>query len=278
METEFGGTESAEVASTDSFTPGPENNQDATPTSSEGGNGNPAWAPIRDALGPSFQLVEPHLKEFDKQAQSRIEKLNSQLKEYTSFGTVDQLRAYQGLAQRLDSEPAAVYEQLGQWLRSQGLIQEAQQAEKIADELSDDDYVDPRIAELEAQQERMREFLEYQEQERIAREADAELDAEINGLKQAHAELSDYDIREIIQRAAFAASQGQDPSLELAYQDYVENVVNRIRNAPRAGDSAPRLLPTGGGVPATAQGQSLGSMNKGDVQSLVAGLLQQGKG
>lgn len=277
METEFSGTESAGVTSTETFTPGPENTE---PTSTPNtGGGNPAWAPIREALGPSFQLVENHLKEFDKQAQSKIEKLNAQLKEYTSFGDVKQLQAYQNLAQRLDSEPMAVYEKLGEWLRSQGLLKEAQQVEAMADQMDDqNEDIDPRLKELQQAQEEMRRFLEAQEQERIAREADMALEQEVGSLRQAHPELSDADIREVLQRAAFNAQQGRDDSLEAAYQDYVENVVNRIRNAPRAGDSAPRLLPTGGGVPANQQGQSLGSMNKSDVQSLVAGLLQQGKG
>lgn len=252
-----------------------------TPDGAAPSGGNPAWEPLRTALGPEFfQLAEPHLKEFDKQAQSRIAKLNSDLKTYSSLGTPEQLSQYAGIAQRLDTQPEVIYEALGKFLQENGRMprNDAEVAEAVDDFEDDEEQIDPRIAQLEATQRQMMEMIEAQQAQERAQAADAALEEELGQLQQAHPELDDADIAEIIQRAAFRAMNGQDPVLADVAQEYIENVVNRIRSAPRAGDSAPRLLPTGGGsAPTSQQRPALGEMPKGDVQSLVASILQQSK-
>lgn len=252
-----------------------------TPDESAPSGGNPAWEPLRTALGPQFfQLAEPHLKEFDKQAQGRIAKLNSDLKTYSSLGTPEQLTQYATIAQRLDSQPEVIYEALGKFLRENGRMPEtdAEVAEAVEDYEDDEEQIDPRIAQLEQTQMQMMQMIEAQQAQERAQAADAALDEELGQLRQAHPDLEDVDIHEILQRAAFRAMNGQDPALEEVAQEYIENVVNRIRSAPRAGDSAPRLLPTGGGSAPTGQKRpALGDMPKGDVQDLVASLLQQSK-
>jgi hypothetical protein len=263
---------SAEVSSEVS---GPEN---GTPQASSGGN--PAWENIRSTLDPiSFQLVEPHLKEFDKHAESRISSLNSQLKNYSQLGTPDQLKTYATIAQRLDTEPEVIHAALGQFLRDNGRMpkNEAEVTKAVEDQEEDFDFKDPRVDALAQQQEQMRQFLEAQQSEQIARKAEQDLDAELGSLRQARPELSREDEQEILQRAAFLAMQGKDPNLEDVAADYFENVVNRIRSIPRPGDSAPRLLPTSGGVPSQAQGQSVGQMPSSAVQDIVANFLQQGR-
>jgi hypothetical protein len=272
---DFEGTESVEAPEIGAQTSGPEGDGGQP---SEGTGTNPSWEPIRSALGPSFQLVEPHLREFDKQAEKRISSLNSQLKEYSSLGSPEEIRSYATLAQRLDTEPEVIYQALGQFLQQNGRLPQTEgEMQEAVDDVEDDDYTDPRLAELEAQQEQMRQFLEAQEQERIEKEADASLDQELSALRQAHPDFSDDDIREILQRAAFLGMNGQDPNLENVAQEYIEKVVNRIRNVQRPGDSAPRLIPTAGGVPTGAPPQSLGQLPKGSVQDLVASYLTQGR-
>ena len=84
-------------------------------------------------------------------------------------------------------------------------------------------------------------------------------------------------MREVLMRAAFQLqSSGKAVKLSDVAQEYVEKTVNRIRAVPRPGDSAPKLLPTSGGLPQASPDTPLGKMSREDVQNLIAGSLQQG--
>lgn len=276
---DFDGTDqvdtSAEVTPTDS---GPAEQQ----TSS---GGNPAWDSIRSKLDPTlFAHIEPDLKNFDQNAEKRISGLNSQLGQYKEFGSPEQINNWRTVAQRIDAEPEVIYQALGQFLQDNGRLpqtaKEVAQVQADADEQGDGEQQadDPRIAQIMQNQEQMRSFLEQQETQRMAQEADASLDQEIGQLQTAYPQFDKQDIKEVLQRAAFQAqTTGQVPALAQVAQDYLDNTVNRIRSIPRPGDSAPRLLPTsGGGVPQGQQQPSLGQRSRQDVQDLVAGLLSQG--
>jgi len=124
----------------------------------------------------------------------------------------------------------------------------------------------------------MQQFLEQQEQVRVQQEADSALEQEINSLKQANPEFSEEDVQEILMRAAFQLqSTGKSTKLEDVAKNYVEKTVNRIRAVPRPGDSAPRLLPTSGGMPQQQENKPLGKMSRDDVQSLIAASISSGR-
>ena len=123
----------------------------------------------------------------------------------------------------------------------------------------------------------MRQFLEQQETVRMEQEADQALEQEIGQLQQSFPDFTNDDIQEVLMRAAFELNNGSERKLDEIAKEYIEKTVNRIRAVPRPGDSAPRLLPTSGGVPTNnGQGTPLGKMSRGDVQSLIAASLQQG--
>jgi len=242
--------------------------------------GNPAWESLRTKLDPiSFKSIEEDLKGWDKSAETRISTLNSQLKPYKDLGEVEQLQSYAALAQQIDAQPEVIYEALGNFLRENGRMPETQ--EELQDAVDDtedgQEYRDPRFDELQQQQEQMRQFLEQQENTRLEQEADKALDSEIGQLQQSFPEFTNEDIQEVLMRAAFELNNGNDRKLDEIAKEYIEKTVNRIRAVPRPGDSAPRLLPTSGGVPTNnGQGTPLGKMSRSDVQSLIAASLQQG--
>ena len=137
---------------------------------------------------------------------------------------------------------------------------------------------DPRIAQLEQQQQMMQDFLAQQETMRVQQEADYVLEQEINELKTANPDFSEDDVREVLMRAAFQLqSSGKTAKLSDVAQEYVDKTVNRIRAVPRPGDSAPRLLPTSGGMPGGQQAKPLGQLSRDDVQNLIASSIQQGR-
>lgn len=247
--------------------------------------GNPAWDSLRSKLDPvSFHSIQDELKNFDKNVESRISSLNQQLKQYNELGSPEQLQNYAAIAQRLDTEPEVIYNALGEFLKQNGRLPET--AQEMQDAVDEEEAtsetgeapVDPRLAQLEQQQQQMQEFLAQQEQMRIQQEADTVLEQEINELKQAHPEFSEDDVREVLMRAAFQLqSSGKAAKLSDVAQEYVDKTVNRIRAVPRPGDSAPRLLPTSGGMPGGQQAKPLGQLSRDDVQNLIASSIQQGR-
>jgi len=252
------------------------------PTEESGGN--PAWDSLRSKLDPvSFHSIQEDLKNFDKNAESRISSLNQQLKEYNELGSPEQLQNYATIAQRLDTEPEVIYNALGEFLKQNGRMPETEaELQDAVDEEeafgTEEAPVDPRLAQLEQQQQQMQEFLAQQEQVRVQQEADSALEQEIGELKKAHPDFTEDDVREVLMRAAFQLqSSGKAGKLSDVAQEYVDKTVNRIRAVPRPGDSAPRLLPTSGGVPAGQQATPLGKLSRNDVQSLIASSLEQGR-
>jgi transposase-like protein len=239
---------------------------------------------LRSKLDPvSFHSIQEDLKNFDKNAESRISSLNQQLKEYNELGSPEQLQNYATIAQRLDTEPEVIYNALGEFLKQNGRMPETEaELQDAVDEEeafgTEEAPVDPRLAQLEQQQQQMQEFLAQQEQVRVQQEADSALEQEIGELKKAHPDFTEDDVREVLMRAAFQLqSSGKAGKLSDVAQEYVDKTVNRIRAVPRPGDSAPRLLPTSGGVPAGQQATPLGKMSRNDVQSLIASSLEQGR-
>lgn len=252
-------------------------------TSGDSG-GNPAWDSLRSKLDPvSFHNIQEDLKSFDKNAESRISSLNQQLKQYNELGSPEQLQNYAMIASRLDTEPEVIYNALGEFLRQNGRLPETAQEmqDAVDEEEATNEYespVDPRLAQLEQQQQQMQNFLAQQEQMRVQQEADYTLEQEINELKQVHPEFSEDDVREVLMRAAFQLqSGGKAAKLSDVAQQYVDKTVNRIRAVPRPGDSAPRLLPTSGGMPGGQQAKPLGKLSRNDVQSLIASSIEQGR-
>jgi hypothetical protein len=188
------------------------------------------------------------------------------------------------IAQRLDTEPEVIYNALGEFLKQNGRLPEtAQEMQDAVDEEeatneSGQQTSDPRLAQLEQQQQMMQDFLAQQENMRVQQEADYVLEQEINELKSAHPEFSEDDVREVLMRAAFQLqSNGKTAKLSDVAQEYVDKTVNRIRAVPRPGDSAPRLLPTSGGMPGGQQAKPLGQLSRDDVQNLIASSIQQGR-
>lgn len=255
------------------------------PVETAGGEpaGNPAWDEIRSRLDPTtFKLIEPTLKGWETSAQKRIEDSNKQYgwaADLTKRGvTPEQIQQSLLVADKLNEDPAAIHEALGNFLRENGRLPNKQELqEQVEDEADDAETDDPRFSKLEQQQEEMRQFLASQQEQQQIAQASAELDQEVEAVKKAHPDFQAEDIQEVMQRAALKAQvTGSVPPLEDMAAEYI-GLRNRILTTPRAADSAPRLLPTGGGVAqATAGTKSLGQLDKTETQALVAQMIQGG--
>lgn len=261
-------------------------------STNEAPKGNPAWESLRTQLDPiSFSRIEPELRKMDQSAKQRIEAQNEQFKPWKDLSaqgvTPERVQQALSLSERLDANPAEIHQYLGDFLAKTGRMPTPTEVKAADDagEIGDDDSnEDPRIAQQGEQLARMQEFLEEQQYQQELHAATVELDNETSSLKAAHPELSDEDVTEIIRQAAFIAQtnaqQGKKeiPSLEEVHTSWFSAFRNRILSTPRPGDSAPRLLPTSGGLPSAAQQKSLGQMSRQEMQDFVAQSLSANKG
>jgi len=249
--------------------------------------GNPAWADIQSELDEiSFSRIRPKLEEWDNGVQQRLSSVTEKYKwadeiSRAGFQPEQVVQAIQA-AQMLQTQPEVIYEKLREFLEENGRLPNKQELADKVEEDENEPEDDPRISALAQQQEQMREFLIMQENQRQQAQADAELETEISQLRAKHPEFDDSDMQEIISRAALKAqllaSRGiqQIPTLEEAAQDYLNNVRNRILSAQRPGDSAPKLVPTNGGVPASGVAPgTLGSLSKKQTEDLLADIVRR---
>jgi hypothetical protein len=254
------------------------------PTASTEAGVNPAWEGISSKLDPiSFHAIQDDLKAMDAAAQKRIESQNAQYAPYKQFvdagATPEDITAALNIAQQINSNPEAIYQALESFLTDNGrlpskkeLAQEVKENE--AEAQGQQPVEDPRIQQIEAQQQQIAEYFQQQQHAQAVAQADAELQQETTTLQTAHPELSREDLQEIIGRAAFVAqTTGQIPSLEEVYGGWFTGLRNRILTTPRPGDSAPRLLPSGGAIPSNIPQKSLGELSRQETQDLVSSIL-----
>lgn len=258
--------------------PGPvEQAQQPVPDS---GGGNPAWEPIRSKLGPSFGLIEDHLKEWDRSAQQRVEQANTKAQRYEQLGDYDSLNRAYLLQQRLDANPMEVHSLLTNYLRETGMLpaEAAQVAQQMVEE--DDDPqsdVERQLQALGQSQQQIQEFLAAQEYQREQASAEAEFGRQMQSIRQSNPHISDDDEQEIYGRAlANAMRDGSDPDLAKATEEF-NALRTRLLSTPRPGASAPRLVPSGGGAPTRGEPQNPAKMTPAQRQAYVTELLKAGQ-
>lgn len=258
-----------------------------SPTEGGDSSGNPAWAGLRSEVDDlTWSRVEPHLKKADQEAQRRITSTNEAYKPWKQFAdqgvAPERVQAALSLAQQLDSSPEGVYQYLGEFLQQNGRLPSNAEV-KAADAAGEIDgeeeepqqLFDPRVDQIQ-------DFIQQQANAQVMREAEDALDQETNALKEAHPELTEEDVQEIITRTAFAAQRNaaagkrEIPSLEDGFKQF-DALRTRILTAPRPGDSAPRLLPTSGGLPSAGPQKTYGQLSDQESQNMLASYLESQK-
>lgn len=280
-------SQGTDSAATETSTGGETETTSSADTGATGGN--PAWKPLQEKLGVSFGLIQDDLKAMDKAAQSRIESVNAQFAPFKPLAdqgyTPQSIQQALQIAKEIETDPLAFNQKYQSFLQATGRLPqtagEVIQAEGMEDDADGDDAssieTNPQFQQLQQQQEQMREWVQQQQFEQSVNIESQKLDAETAALKQAHPELTDEDVSDITrQAAALAVTTGKVPSLEEASKSFLATR-NRILSQPRAGDSAPKLLPTSGGAPtASGQSKSLGKMDKNEITDLLAGMIAKG--
>lgn len=264
-----------------------ENSQQEAPAEPQS-DGHPAWAPLKAELGDfAFHKAQKYLSEFDAAANKRITEVNSKYEPWKQFadrGVTPEMvgQAFSSL-QQIQQDPVTFYNQLAEHLRSQGLIQEAAEAQATADDAEqygwqeEQDPRDAQIAELREQNQRIMAWQEAQfreqEQIRLNEQASVSLAKEMNDLK-AGSNLSDDDLKTVLQRAHLYARADVQKTLREVY-DEVNSERSALLTRPRPNDLAPRLPGVGGSAPTGGQAKRPEEFSRQETQAYMADLLRK---
>lgn len=246
----------------------PEADESASPDpAANNGGENPAWAPILEAVPEELrEALKPKLQEWDKGVQTRFQKIHQEYEPYKQFkeqglDPTELVRSYQ-IRQQIDQDPVGFFTRLGDYLRANGLVEQANQADAKANAAAQQQNgeEDDPIARLERQQQELVQRLEAQRQEEYQRQAEEyarqQVQSEYEQVEQKYGKLSETVRRELFQRATImtniAEQQGTEPPTLMEAMESLQNFISQVSKARRP---APRVIPAhGGGLPAPQQG------------------------
>lgn len=233
---------------------------------------NPAWNKVLEPLPQEFhKQIMPHLQEWD----TNFAKVQSEYAPYKPLienkVPYEQIQKAFQFAALVNSNPRAVYDQLGQrfgFNSGQG----QQQVDEDEDDEQQQQTVDasgqpfditkhPQFVELQnvvnqLQQGITQQQSAYQQQQEETR-IQGEINNEFQALEQKIQMKLPEDVKtEVIRRAIMIGDARGDGNywIEEGYRDYA-NFVNKVRNS-RANNTAPDVLSGNGGVPSSRKSQS----------------------
>jgi ribosomal 50S subunit-associated protein YjgA (DUF615 family) len=260
MDIEENGQAEAQAEETAQVEDSQQTSAETAPQETTGGD-NPAWNPIREALGDvGYHAIKPHLHEWDKSANKRISEVNAKYEPWKAFESErlspDKLRAAFSLQQQMEQIGAeGLYAQLREALKQQGRLpaeEAAAQQEQSGEEDGED--LDPMAQELSTLREQQAQFQQYLQEQAAQKEYEthrqqfeSKIDQSIKQIQSDHPEFSKRDLQMILSNAAAEHGRtGQEPDLMKLASDLAD-YRSSILNTPRPNDSAPRLPGAGGG-------------------------------
>ena len=239
---------------------------------------HPAYEKLLAELPEAWHnKVIPHLQEQDKYFQQQLEKYTP-FKEFMEYDP-NVLRDSLKLADVAVNDPVALYRNLADHLRNQGLIEQAAEADRAADDAEDgekvdlDDYeIDPAIKKeferrdaLLQQQQEMLESIEYEKQ--VAEETKA-LESEIQEITSKY-NIPDATMDKILRLMEVQLERGENATVYTAARELAEitGIKYQLRtDLPR--EEAPIVAGSSGGAGIPTERLSVPKDEKGKRQML----------
>ena len=235
---------------------------------------NPAWNDLLSDLpaGLHSQVV-PHLKKWDQNYQTGIEKVHSKYAPFKPFvdkGIDPQIVEWgTNLALGLQSKPGDVINAMVAYARENGItLEEAmEEMEEAANEqgLSNDE-VDPQISQLTQTVQELQSKVQQSEQEKAEQ---AELEAIQAEVKELTEKYGEFDEEWVLTRALSDPSNSIENAVK-AFKELEKSILERNQTPVRPG--APQVLGPGGTAP-TAGNEAPAS--PAERKKLVQQMLQQ---
>ncbi len=248
---------------------------------------HPAYEKLLAELPEAWHnKVIPHLQEQDKYFQQQLEKYTP-FKEFMEYDP-NVLRDSLKLADVAVNDPVALYRNLADHLRSQGLLEQAAEADRAADDAEDgenvdlDDYeIDPAIKKefdrrdaLLQQQQEMLENIEYEKQ--VAEETRV-LETQITEISSKY-DIPDATMDKILRLMEVQLERGEDATVYTAARELAEitGIKYRLRtDLPR--EDALIVAGSSGGAGIPTERLSVPKDDKGKKQMLEQMFLAQMK-
>jgi hypothetical protein len=246
---------------------------------------HPAYEKLLSELPEAWHnKIIPHLQEQDKYFQQQLEKYTP-FKEFMEYDP-NVLRDSLKLADVAVNDPVALYRNLADHLRSQGLIDQAAEADKAADAAEDgdevdlDDYeIDPAIKKeferrdaLLQQQQEMLEGIEYEKQVAVETQA---LEVEIKEITSKY-NIPDQTMDRILRLMEVQLERGEDATVYTAARELAEitGIKYQLRtDLPK--EDAPIVAGSSGGAGIPTERLSVPKDDKGKKQMLEQMFLAQ---
>ena len=257
---------------------------ETTDTSTQS-DGNPAWGELLGALPSSLHSqVKPFLERWDKTAQDRITRVQSEYAPYKDFLATppEQIQASLQLSQMIAQDPRAFYDRMAEYYGEEwGLGQGHDDTDAADDDFDlgeeEDDQGQPDIAQnpliqqLQEQQGIIAQFLAAQLQQEQQAKEEAAVAAAGNEIA--------TELGNIAQTYGFAEGLPQNIErmvLSLAMNNEgmtLTQAAEQVMALAQPKQPMARIIAPGGGVP--AGGIDTRNMNSKDTKSLVATILAQ---
>ncbi len=233
---------------------------------------HPAYEKLLAELPEAWHnKVIPHLQEQDKYFQQQLEKYTP-FKEFMEYDP-NVLRDSLKLADVAVNDPVALYRNLAEHLRSQGLLEQAAEADRAADDAEEgdvdlDDYeIDPAIKKeferrdaLLQQQQEMLESIEYQKQVEYETQA---LESQIQEMT-AKYDIPDQTMDSILRLMEVQLERGEDATVYTAARELAEITGLKFKlrtDLPR--EEAPIVAGSAGGAGVPAERLTVPKDDKG---------------
>lgn len=214
--------------------------------------GNPSWNEILQVLPTSLHgQVRPALEKWDRGVQQRFEQVQQRYSPYSQFVeqgvSPEDIEIALGIAQQINNDPQAFYKTYSEYLgitdkpQGQGQQQpENHDPEFDLGDFSQEPQEDPRLSQIEQQQQALAAMFIQRQNEEIQRQADAELENTLTAMKQKYGEYDEEYVLGVVM-----AHGGDLRALEPAIQKY-QQMVGQTRQAD---PNVPQVLTPGGGLP-----------------------------
>lgn len=236
---------------------------------------NPAWNDVLSVLPEQFHsVVTPHFQQWDQSAQQRIEKANSDLKQFEAYQpfvehgiSPEDLGQGLQLMQQINENPQAVYQALGEaYGLTAGQVQDAIESDgEEEDDEEPQNFQDPRVDQLQQGFDLIAQNLLDQHQQKVDAEAEAELDQNLKALHEKH---GDFDEQYVLSLCAVNESMTLDQAFD-SYQQLVQSV---LQQNPRP--FAPNVMGSSGGTGLPSQAIDPRQLDGKGTRDLVARMLQ----
>lgn len=232
---------------------------------------NPAWNDVLSVIPESLhQAVTPHFQKWDQSAQQRIEQANQQLGQFESYKpfvengiSPEDLEQGLQLMYQLNTNPQGVYEALAQAYNFEQQ-QAAQNAGQEAEGEEAQNFQDPRFDQLQQGLDLVAQTILQQNQQKLEQEASAQIDTEVEGLKQKYPGISEEFIYSLM-------VNGFEP--DAVGEKWAQVTNNILQQNPRP--FAPNVMGSnGGGTGLPSQAIDPTKLTGQDRRALVAQMVQ----